>query len=100
VPAVHIAILFISYTTDHRVSRPTGWHPCFVFGRPRVQHLTQSPAVLTDDFLGPFQFLQTCRDSILNQATTASFYILSNSLFSNHPTIRRGVIWCIDSVVK
>jgi hypothetical protein len=31
---------------------------------------------------------------------TASFHILSNSLYTNHPIIRRNIIWAIESVVK
>jgi hypothetical protein len=41
------------------------------------------------------------RDSIVsNLETTVFTYILSNSLFTNHPTIWRSVIWATDSIVK
>jgi hypothetical protein len=34
------------------------------------------------------------------QATAASFHILSNSLFIDYRIIRRCTVWAIDSVVK
>jgi hypothetical protein len=38
-----------------------------------------------------------CRDSTLNLAMNASTSILYNSLFLNHPIIRRSVVWSTDS---
>jgi hypothetical protein len=40
------------------------------------------------------------RDSILTQATTTSFHILSNRLFTNHPIIWRYIVWVSHSIVK
>jgi hypothetical protein len=38
--------------------------------------------------------------STLNQTTTASFRIISNLLFINHPLFRRYIVWATDSVLK
>jgi hypothetical protein len=40
------------------------------------------------------------RDSISNEATTAYLNILLNSLLTNYPTVGRGIVWNIDSVIK
>jgi hypothetical protein len=40
------------------------------------------------------------RDSTLNQATTASFYILSNWLFTDHRTVRCCTATATDSIIK
>jgi hypothetical protein len=59
-----------------------------VFWRSLIHISARRPAILTDDFRGIPQSLQTCRLRTLNYSTIASFHILSNSLFSTHPIIR------------
>jgi hypothetical protein len=79
-----------------RTSRPTGCHSCFVNGRSRVQISAWRPAILTEDFRDFPQSLQAkFRGSTLNYPATASFHILSTSLFINHRIIRRCVSYSI-----
>jgi hypothetical protein len=56
----------------------------FVVGRSLIQISAFKPAKLTDIFRGFPQFLQEISGfSILNQATTTSFYIVSNPSFNS-----------------
>jgi hypothetical protein len=41
-----------------------------------------------------------CQHSTIKQTMTASFYVLSNSLFINQPTSQCYIVWSTDSIIK
>jgi hypothetical protein len=66
----------------------------------QVQTMARRPATVVDIsvlFSVPSDELQGIAS---NCGPTASLYVLSNSLFDNHPVIRRHVVWTIESVIK
>jgi hypothetical protein len=66
-----------------------------------VHILAQIPALLAEIyFVIPSVPSGKGRDTTSNYSTTASFYILSNSVLINNPTIRRYTISAFGSFIK
>jgi hypothetical protein len=59
----------------------------FVFRMSLVQILAQRSETMSEVSVISSALLGKCWDSMLNEAITASYYILTNSLFTDHPTI-------------
>jgi hypothetical protein len=61
-------------------------------GRQQGSNLDEKTGYPDSSFVVFLALSSKCRDSTSNYGTTASFHILYNSLFPNHPIIRRYTI--------
>jgi hypothetical protein len=77
----------LSIIVGMRTSDPTRKRTCLIF-KIRAQISAHLQAILTADFRGFPRSLQTCLGSIPNVTRIASFFFISNSLFTKYPIVR------------
>jgi hypothetical protein len=69
-------------------------------GGPEFKYQPRDRVSWLKDSWFPSVPLRKCRNGTLKQVTIASFHILSNSLFINHPVIQHYIFWAANGVVE
>jgi hypothetical protein len=76
------------------------WRLWLIFGRRPVRISTGTLTILTESYSMVFIGSGKCQAITFKWATIAFFHIVSNYVFTVHPTIRRYIIELTNSVIK